>query len=106
MTARSRPDKAFLQPIAVAFLLVTLGLCACDNPAGPDMDGEGVVGFWEGEGGCWSIATATENFHPAELPSEFRKVGLRVRFRADRRPDLASFCPGTVIDLRSIQAVP
>lgn len=93
-------------PLAVALLLVTAALWACDDPTGPDIDADGVVGFSEVEGGCWSIATATENLHPTELPSEFREIGLRVRFQADRRPDLVTFCPGKVVDLRSIQAVP
>lgn len=101
---RSWARRAHL--LSGALLLVAAGFWACDDPAGPDIDAEGVIGFWAGEGGCWSIATNTESLHPTELPSEFRVVGLGVRFQANRRPDLVSFCPGKVVDLSSIQAVP
>lgn len=90
----------------VAVLLAVACLWTCSDPASPDIRGEGVVGFWEGEGGCWSIATPSANLHPTDLPSEFKEVGLRVRFEADRRPDLVSFCPGEVVDLRGIYALP
>jgi len=77
-----------------------LALTSC-GILGPDLDTEGVVGFWEGEGGCWSISTDTENFHPTDLPQEFRVVGLRVRFQAERT-DLSGFCPGAFIRLLHI----
>jgi len=53
-------------------LLVTLTiLTSTCNITGPDLDTVGTVGFWDGEGGCWSISTSKENLHPLDLPDEF-----------------------------------
>ena len=75
----------------------------CDI-TGPDLEKVGTVGFWDGEGGCWSISTSKENFHPLELPEEFKVVGMRVRFEAERLPNMNSFCPGKVIELKKIRS--
>ncbi len=72
---------------------------------GPDLDTRGQIGFWDGEGGCWSIATSQENFHPIHLPEEFKVVGLHVRFSAERKEGLNTFCPGKVIEIKEISSI-
>ena len=86
-------------------LIAVAAFCSCSEVTGPDLDTVGRVGFWDGEGGCWSIATSEEIFHPTHLPDEFRVDGLRVRFTAERKKNLVSFCPGEVIELIEISAI-
>ena len=98
---RNRLDSAFLKlgvPAILAFLGSGCGI------TGPDLDTVGTIGFWEEEGGCWSISTSKENFHPLHLPEEFKVVGMRVRFEAERLPNMNTFCPGKVIELKKIRS--
>lgn len=90
--------RRFRLPALFSFILFWIG-CGI---TGPDLDTRGQIGFWEGEGGCWSIATSTENFHPIDLQEEFKVVGLQVRFTAERRKNINTFCPGKVIELEEI----
>ena len=77
---------------------------AC-NIIGPEIEAEGVVEFSEIEGGCWSITTRSDIFHPINLAEELKVDGMRVRFRADRVKHLNTFCPGKVIEIQEIRAV-
>lgn len=87
--------------VGLLLVFLTVGAFAC-GILGPDLDTVGTVGFSNIEGGCWSITTEKENFQPWNLAEDFRVPGLRVRFKANRIKDAATFCPGVAIRLESI----
>lgn len=70
---------------------------------GPDIDTTGTVEFRDLEGGCWVIDTSDDLLSPNNLPAEFRVDGLKVRFEAEFRGDLAGFCPGRIVDVKRIE---
>lgn len=90
---------------ALVLGLALSALTACDGLLGPEGFTEvGTVRFLAIEGGCWSVETASERYEPVDLPERFRQDGLRVRFEAEVRDDLASVCQiGPLIELREIE---
>ena len=81
------------------FLLAGCGL------SGPETFTEtGTVERLQLEGGCWSLQTEAERYEPTNLPPEFEEDGLRVRFEAEVRTDLASICQiGPIVELHDIE---
>lgn len=94
---------------AAAFALLTAAVAGCYGLPilGSDdtFSDVGTVEFQEIEGGCWGIRTDRDRYDPVNLAKDFREDGLRVRFEAEVRDDLAGFCPGEIIELRSIERV-
>lgn len=90
---------------AIGVVVLGAGLGACTAITGTDDDvlAVGTVEFVEIEGGCWTIRTDDRRFQPTNLAPAFREDGLRVAFRGEVRDDLAGFCPGEFIELRSIE---
>jgi len=98
--------------LVTALLGASVALAGCDNtdnadtPARALVEGSGVVRFVSIEGGCWLItADDGTSYHPLRLDEPYRRDGLRVRFSGRPRTDVAGFCPGTPIELRSIAIV-
>lgn len=93
--------------LAATLGVLATGLAACTVfTAGPDgVLAVGVVEFVSVEGGCWTIRTDGTRYRPTDLPEAFREDGLRVLFEGEPRDDVASFCPGEPLDLRSIERV-
>ena len=82
-----------------------VGMAAC-GILGPDLiDDTGTIGFWEGEGGCWTINASDETLSPLNLSDQFKVVGLKVRFTAERQESAAMICPGAPVHLREIEAL-
>jgi hypothetical protein len=44
------------------------------------------------EGGCWALRTPDGSYEPIDLPSEFRRDGLKVYVVLRGRPDVYSIC--------------
>ena len=91
---------------------------ACQNPVGNDfgyyryvgtdlIEGAGTITHLSFEGGFYGIMTGTEgHWDPINLPSEFMKDGLRVKFQAKLRKDLGSFHMwGMMVELTSIEKI-
>ena len=90
---------------ARAFAGAALLLAASCGITGPELQADGTVRFDPIEGGCWLIQTSEALYQPIRLDEEFRQDGLRVRFEADILEDVAGFCPGTIVELESIEAI-
>jgi len=58
---------------------------------GDTIEGTGTIRYLEIEGGFYGIETSEKHYDPINLPSEFKKDGLRIRFKAKLRKDLMSF---------------
>lgn len=108
---RSTTRLMALMSLAPLFLF-----CSCQNPVANDfgyyryigtdlVEGAGTITYLGFEGGFYGIATGKEgSWDPINLPSEFMKDGLRVKFRAKLRKDLGSFHMwGVLIELISIE---
>jgi len=76
---------------------------------GDMIDGTGTVKYLSFEGGFYGIVTDNnkfKNLDPINLPLEFRKDGLRVRFKAKIRYDAASFHMwGIIVELLYIRKI-
>lgn len=83
-------------------ITIAIGVLAGCGILGPDIDTVGTVRFVDVEGGCWVIETADRRLQPLDLPEEFMVDDLRVRLEADFRRDLTGFCPGEIVELKSI----
>jgi hypothetical protein len=82
-------------------LLIFFAGCGVTDP---DVDADGVVRFFDIEGGCWVIDTGDQRLEPINLQTEFQVDGLAVNFEATPRMDLASICMmGTIVELQSIE---
>ncbi len=70
-----------------------------------EINGTGTVRFNSIEGGFYGIVGDNgENYDPINLGKEFQVDGLRVRFEAKKRDDLASFHMwGTLIEIINIE---
>jgi hypothetical protein len=85
---------------AAAALLIAATGCAISTP---DLDGEGVIRFFDIEGGCWGIESGGQIYEPIDLPEAMRVDGLVVVFTAEILEDRLSICQiGPVVDLLRI----
>jgi hypothetical protein len=69
------------------------------------VSGTGTVRFVELEGGFYAIeGDDQQSYDPTDLPADFRTEGLRVRFTAKLRPDLASIhMAGPIVEILKIE---
>ena len=67
--------------------------------------GTGTIRFSEVEGGCYFIhADSGESYEPINLPSSYRKDGIRVKFTVRYRPDMVSICMGgKIVEILKIE---
>jgi hypothetical protein len=68
--------------------------------------GTGTIHYLEFEGGFWGIISDDgEPYDVGKLPSEFRKGGLHVRFKAEIRENQVSIHMwGTIVDILEIES--
>ncbi len=91
-------------------LLLLITFCvvlaqSCTNESDNTFATTGTVVFLSFEGGFYGIkGDDGRNYDPTNLANEFRKEGLRVRFRAKELKDQASFHMwGHLIEIAEIQ---
>ncbi|HOB17399.1 MAG TPA: DUF333 domain-containing protein [Candidatus Methanoculleus thermohydrogenotrophicum] len=97
--------------VIVLTLIAAVIACGCMAVGGEDelpddcISGIGTVTYVDLEGGFYGIvADDGERYLPTDLPAEYRKDGLRVRFTADVARDNATIQQwGTPIDIVSIE---
>ena len=92
----------------ITFLLILLfcfALSSCISVDTGIVKGTGTIVYLNFEGGFYGIiADNGEHYDPINLPSEFKKDGLRVRFKGRIRDDLKSFHMwGDIIELIEIK---
>jgi len=94
-----------VRPMAVLCFIVCLCCCSCLDEDDKVLTVEGTVQYVDVEGGCWRIVGYDGvNYEPVNLPDEFKKDGLAVRFSAKRREDLVSQCMvGQIVELLGIR---
>lgn len=98
---------------SLAFLLI---FSSCQNPLVSDLgsyrligadivEGTGTITYLGFEGGFYGITSGSDGrWDPMNLPSDFMKDGLRVKYRAKLRKDLSSFHMwGVIVELISIE---
>ena len=94
--------------LALAVLAFGLVLTACRDTSSGLIVGVGSVQAWAGDcTGMWILhADSGRNYEMIDLPSEFQKQDLRVRFALKLRPDHVSGCmlgPGAdVVSMRPL----
>jgi len=91
----------------VAVLTLTL-LAACTGASRDLVSQTGTVRFIDLEGGFYGIvADNGEHYDPINLGQEFRQDGLRVRFQAKIRQDIASIRMwGKIVEIIRIAKLP
>jgi hypothetical protein len=91
--------------IAALCLAVCLCSCSCVDEDDKVLTEEGTVEHVDVAGDCWRIASHDGvNYEPLNLPDEFKKDGLAVRFSAKRRDDMVTTCMvGQVVELLGIR---
>jgi hypothetical protein len=104
---------ALIRPLVVA---LAVAASACSSPLRPgdravvrDGDivaGTGTIRYFTIEGGFYAIRGDDDvTYDPIDLPLEVRQDGLRIRFRARLRPDMASIHQvGPVVEVLEIAA--
>lgn len=105
----------FLAVLACGFLFLSP---ACHNTVtdasgdyrlvgSDEIEGRGTVTYIDVEGGFYGIVSGDDGrWDPINLPSDFTQDGLKVKFRAKLRKDLASYHMwGTLIEIISIEKI-
>ncbi len=93
--------------LSTALVLLAIIPLACMTDSGDNFVGTGTIVFLSFEGGFYGIRSDDgKSYDPINLPAEFRKEGLRVRFEARELKDRASFHMwGIIIEIVHIQAL-
>ena len=95
--------------IVLNTVLMVLALLpqSCMTDSGDNIIGTGTVVFLSFEGGFYGIkADDGQSYDPTNLPVEFRKDGLRVRFEAKVLSNQASFHMwGIIVEIIHIQSL-
>lgn len=93
--------------LSTTLILSSIISQACMTDTGDNFIGTGTVVFLSFEGGFYGIkADDGKSYDPLNLPTEFRKEGLRVRFEAKEMKDQASFHMwGVIVQIVHIQAL-
>ncbi len=98
--------RKILRPIIFLVLAMTIMALAGCAGAGKDVvSGTGAVRFIDLEGGFYGvIGDDGKNYDPINLGQEFQEDGLRIRFEAKIREDIAStHMWGTLIEITKIE---
>ncbi|MBI4188435.1 MAG: hypothetical protein HY529_04415 [Chloroflexi bacterium] len=90
------------------FSAAIIALTGCTGAAKNTVSGTGTIRFNDLEGGFYGILTDDgKKYDPNNLGQEFQKDGIRIRFEAKIRTDLASIHMwGTIIELTRIEPLP
>ena len=96
--------RRFRSAPLLAALSVAVSVAAC-GILETEIEEVGTIVFNDIEGGCWLIDTETERYFPVNLAPNLKIEGLQVEFGAVSRLDLASFCPGLIIEIRWIEEI-
>ena len=93
--------------ICTALIVLALLSQSCSTDFGDNIVGTGTVVYISIEGGFYGIkADDGKAYDPMNLPAEFRKDGLRVRFEAKELKGAASFHMwGIIVEIVHIQAL-
>lgn len=85
-------------------LMAVLFLQSCTTENDDAVKVTGTVVFLSFEGGFYGIkGDDGRNYDPTNLPQEFRKDGLRIRFVAKELPGMASvYMWGTIVEIVAI----
>jgi len=88
-------------------LIILTSSCIINPQNGKIVEGKGTVVYVNLEGGFYGIiADNGKHYDPINLPSHFRRDGLRVWFKGKIRDDLGSFHMwGTIIELIEIKRI-
>jgi len=93
--------------VAISFLVIfTVTIeCAKGGTSYEIAEGTGTIKYLSMEGGFYGISgDDNKNYDPINLPKEFQKDGLRIRFKAKIRSDMASYHMwGMLIELIKIE---
>jgi len=92
--------------MVVMYLTVCVLLApACTNQSEDTFISTGTVVFLSLEGGFYGIkGDDGRNYDPMNLPVEFQKEGLRIRFEAKELTDRASFHMwGKIVEIKHIE---
>jgi predicted small secreted protein len=91
--------------IIIALLLVALTITALVGCGRGTVSGTGTVKFVDLEGGFYGIVGNNgQNYDPMNLDQTYQEDGLRVRFQAKIRQDMASIHMwGTIIEITRIE---
>lgn len=94
-----------LLAIAALLMLSVVLTPGCTNESEDTFVSTGTVVYLSFEGGFYGIkGDDGRNYDPMNLPVEFRKEGLRIRFEAKELPNHASFHMwGTMIEIKQIE---
>jgi len=99
--------QACRKAMPVAALCVAVCLCCCSCLDGDEkvLTAQGTVQRVAVTGDCWRIvASDGVGYEPVNLPDEFKKDGLEVRFSAKLRDGLVTTCMvGRVVELLGIR---
>jgi inhibitor of cysteine peptidase len=93
--------------LAVAAVLIAMSLLApaCTKYADDTFVSTGTVVFLSLEGGFYGIkGDDGRNYDPMNLPEDFRKNGLRIRFEAKTLTDRAGFHMwGKIVEIKNVE---
>jgi hypothetical protein len=96
--------RFFLGAVLLLFALISQ---SCTTDSGDNFVGTGTIVFLSFEGGFYGIKSDDgKSYDPVNLPAEFRKEGLRVRFELKELTDQASFHMwGVIVQIIHIQTL-
>ena len=104
-----KTSSRFFMRICVSTTLVLLALLcqSCMTDSGENFVGTGTIVYLSFEGGFYGIkGDDGKSYDPMNLPVEFRKEGMRVRFEAKELGNRASFHMwGIIVEIVHIQAL-
>jgi len=91
--------------VGTALIALALLSQSCSTDSGDNFSVTGTIVFLSFEGGFYGIkGDDGRSYDPINLPVEFRKEGMRVRFEAKELRDRASFHMwGTIVELVHIE---
>ena len=91
--------------LSTSLVLFALLFQSCSTDSGDNFSVTGTIVFLSFEGGFYGIkGDDGRSYDPINLPVEFRKEGMRVRFEAKELRDRASFHMwGTIVELVHIE---
>jgi hypothetical protein len=91
--------------LSAGLVVIALAAWSCNLDIGDNFIETGTIVHLSFEGGFYGIqGDDGRNYDPTNLPAEFRKEGMRVRFEAKELKDAASFHMwGTIVEIAHIQ---
>lgn len=94
--------------ILIGLMLLLFGCASTPETGGGDIvEGTGTIQYIELEGGFYGLVDEDgQRYDPTNLDDAFKEDGLQVRFRAQRRPGMASIRMwGMIVEILSIERI-